>query len=574
MPPRRGTTRMLAVARGDQPADLVISGGKVFVPGTREWVESDLAIADGVIVGWGRREAIEVVEVGGASLTPGFIDPHMHLESTKLWIDEFVRSVLPHGTTAVAADPHEIANVFGVPGVLALARAAEHLPFTFGICASSCVPASAFESPGAELDHTDLAELLANPGVIGVAEVMNFPGVIAGDREMLAKIAAAGARRVDGHAPGISGRELDAYLTAGIESDHECTELEEADEKRRKGMWIFVREGSASRNLAALIPTVLRHGTARVALCTDDREPDTLLHDGHINDCVRLAVKAGVPVEDALVLATANPAEYHRFDHLGWLAPGYQADVLCFEDLSSFEPVRVWRAGRLVASDGAVVPGVVPKMSAPEWMLHSVHLEDPPGPSVYALTPPVSGRARVIGVRSRSLSTEDLVLDVNDPALDVARIAVVERHRRTGRIGLGYVSGFGLRRGAMASTVAHDAHNCMTVGSREDSGPSDMAVGVARLAEIGGGQVAVLEGRVIAEVPLPIGGLMSTGSVQEVASQVSVLTEAVTSHLGVTIEAPFMQLSFLGLSVIPELRITDRGLVDVTRFELTDVGTV
>ena len=277
-------------------------------------------------------------------------------------------------------------------------------------------------------------------------------------------------------------------------------------------MWIFVREGSASRNLAALIPTVLHHGTARVALCTDDREPDTLFHEGHINDCVRLAVKAGVRVEDALVLATANPAEYHRFDHLGWLAPGYQADVLCFEDLSSFEPARVWQAGLLVAKGGEIVPGVVPTTAAPEWMLHSVHLDDPPGASAYTLTPPPTGRVRVIGVRSRSLTTSALVLDVNDSVSDIARIAVVERHRRTGRVGLGYVSGFGLRRGAMASTVAHDAHNCMAVGSRDDSGPSDMAVGVARLAEIGGGQVAVLDGRVIAEVPLPIGGLMSLDS--------------------------------------------------------------
>ena len=574
MSKRRGTARMLAVARGDEPADLLLSGGKVFVPGTREWIETDLAVADGVVVGWGSREAVEVVDVGGALLTPGFVDPHMHLESTKLWIDEFVRSVLPHGTTAVAADPHEIANVFGVPGVLALAGMAEELPFTFGICASSCVPASPFESPGAELDHVDIAELLRNPGVIGVAEVMNFPAVIAGDVEMLAKIAEAGARRVDGHAPGVSGRALDAYLTAGIESDHECTELEEAEEKRRKGMWIFVREGSASRNLAALIPTVLRHGTEHLAFCTDDREPDTLVHDGHINDCVRLAVKAGVSVEHALVLATANPAEYHHFDHLGWLAPGYQADVLCFEDLSSFEPSKVWQAGRLVAMGGEIVPGVVPTTTAPEWMLRSVHLENPPSASAYAVTRPVSGRARVIGVSSRSLSTRALVLDVNDPALDVARIAVVERHRRTGRVGLGYVSGFGLRRGAMVSTVAHDAHNCMAVGARDDSGPADMAVGVARLAEIGGGQLAVLDGRVIAEVPLPIGGLMSTASARDVAQQVGALTEAVSRHLGVTIEAPFMQLSFLGLSVIPELRITDRGLVDVERFSLTELTEV
>lgn len=574
MPARPGAGRALAVARGDEPADLLIKGGRVFVPGTREWVETDLAVAGGTIAGWGPREAREVVEVDGASLTPGFVDPHMHVESTKLWVDEFVRTVLPHGTTAVAADPHELANVFGVPGVVALAEAAGRLPFTFGVCASSCVPASVFESPGAELGPSELAELLDVHGAIGIAEVMDFPGVINGDPEVLAKIAAAGHRRVDGHAPGVLGRRLDAYLVAGVESDHECTDVAEADEKRRKGMWLFIREGSASRNLSALIGTVTRHGTDRVALCTDDREPDTLLYEGHINDCVRLAVAAGARLEDALVMATSNPADYHRFDHLGWLAPGYQADVLCFDDISSFEPARVWQAGRLVAIDGRLVPGSVPDQSAPDWMLHSVHLDHLPGPGEFDLPPPAGGRARVIGVEARSLSTRDLVLDVTDPALDVARIAVVERHRRTGRVGLGYVTGFGLARGAIASTVAHDAHNCMVIGSRARTGPADMAAAIARLAEIGGGQVAVLDGRVIAEVHLPIGGLMSTKGAAEVAGEVSRLAEVISTALGVGIEAPFMQLSFLGLSVIPELRITDRGLVDVTAFSLTDVGEV
>ncbi len=574
MLPRRGTPRILAVARGDEPADLLISGGLVFVPGTREWVETDLAVADGTIAGWGHHDALEVVDVPGARLTASFIDPHMHLESTKLWVDEFVRTVLPLGTTAVAADPHEIANVFGVPGVVALADAANHLPFTFGICASSCVPASPFESPAAELGHADLAELLDEHGAIGIAEVMNFPGVINGDPEVLAKIATAGNRRVDGHAPGIIGRELDAYLAAGVESDHECTDLDEAEEKRRKGMWIFIREGSASRNLAALVPTVIRHGTERIALCTDDREPHTLLDDGHMNDCVRLAVAAGVRLEDALVLATSNAAEYHRFDRLGWLAPGYQADILCFDDISTFEPARVWQAGRLVAMNGKVVPGVVPVVAAPEWMLHSVHLDNPPGPEAFELHVPDGGRARVIGIESRSLSTRNLVVDLNDPAQKVERIGVVERHRKTGRVGLGYVTGFGLARGAMASTVAHDAHNCMVVGAFGASGPTEMAAAVARLAEIGGGQVAVLDGRVIAEVRLPIGGLMSQRPAVEVADEARRLGEAVSSVLGVTLDEPFMQLSFLGLSVIPELRITDRGLVDVTAYSLTSVADV
>jgi adenine deaminase len=572
MPPRRGTPRILAVARGDEPADLLLTGARIFSPGTREWLREDLAIADGVIAGWGPRDAREVVDVSGAALTPGFIDAHMHLESTKLWVDEFVRAVLPRGTTAVAADPHELANVFGVRGVGALVRAAAGLPFTFGVCASSCVPASPFESPGAEVHAAQVRELLAEHGAIGVAEVMNFPGVVAGDAELLAKIAAAGDLRVDGHAPGLTGPALDAYLAAGVESDHECTMLAEAEEKRRKGMWIFVRQGSASKNLADLIPTVLRHGTERVALCSDDREPDTILADGHVNDCVRLAIACGVPAEDALVLATSNPAQYHNFDHLGWLAPGYQADVLCFDSLDRVEPARVYQAGRLVAADGQVVPGAVPDAPAPGWMRGSVHLSQLPSADAFALEPPAGGRARVIGIDADTLTTRHLVLDVTDPAAAVARIAVAERHLGTGRIGLGYVRGFGLSRGAIASTVAHDAHNCMVVGEPGPAGPAEMAVAVARLAELGGGQVAVRSGRVIAEVPLPIGGLMSDRPAAAVAAAVEHLEHVAAAELGVAIGAPFMHLSFLGLSVIPELRITDRGLVDVDRFELTGVA--
>ncbi|MGH9304898.1 MAG: adenine deaminase [Acidimicrobiales bacterium] len=573
MSPRRGTPHVLAVARGDEPADLLIKGGHVFVPGTREWIDTDLAVVDGVIAGWGPRDALEEVDVAGAAVTPAFIDAHMHLESTKLWVDEFVRTVLPHGTTAVAADPHEIANVFGVRGVAALAEAARGLPFTFGICASSCVPASRFESPGAEIGSAEITELLDVDGpvsAIGIAEVMNFPGVISGDPEMLAKIAAAGHRRVDGHAPGLAGRRLDAYLAAGVESDHECTELEEAIEKRRKGMWIFIRQGSASKNLEALIWTVLRHGTDRVALCTDDREPDTLLSRGHVNDCVRLAVSCGIGIEDALVCATANPAEYHHFDHLGWLAPGYQADLLCFDELATLEPYRVFQSGRLVAEAGRVVDGLIGHRPAPGWMSNSVNLDEPPGRDAFELS--LDGSAHVIGVASHTLSTTDLVLDLADEANDIARIAVVERHRRTGRIGLGWVQGFGLRRGAIASTVAHDAHNCMIVGARDKEGPDDMAVAVRRLAEMGGGQVAVLDGRVLAEVHLPIGGLMSPHPAREVAAELELLEAAAASSLGVELDAPFMQLSFLGLSVLPELRITDRGLIDVGTFSITEVA--
>jgi adenine deaminase len=562
---------VLAVARGDEPADLLLRGGRVLSPSTREWVTTDLAISEGVVAGWGAREAMEEVDLDGAAVTAGFVDAHMHLESTKLWIDEFVRTVLPLGTTAVAADPHEVANVFGIPGVAALIAAARQLPFTFGVCASSCVPASPFESPGAELFAADVATLLDQYDAIGVAEVMNFPGVIAGDPEMLARIATAGSRRVDGHAPGLSGALLDAYLAAGVESDHECTELAEAEEKRRKGMWIFIRQGSASQNLRDLIPTVLAHGTDHVALCSDDREPDTLLESGHLNDCVQLAVDAGVSEIDALVLATLNPAEYHGFTELGALGPGYQADILCFDTLSGFQPRRVYQRGRLVARDGAVVPGAVVDTPPPDFMRRSVHLPSPPHAAAFGDAVVASARVRTIGVHDGSLTTSSLVTDPSDPRSDVARLAVVERHRRTGRIGLGWVQGFGLASGALASTVGHDAHNCMVVGTRAPSGPVAMAAAVARLAEIGGGQVAVDDqGTVLAELPLPIGGLMSDRPAHEVADELHRLVEVARS-LGTTIHAPFMHMSFLGLSVIPELRLTDKGLVDVGKFELVPV---
>jgi adenine deaminase len=569
---RPSSPHVLAVARGDAPADLLLRGGRVLSPSTREWIETDLALADGMVAGWGRREAIEEVDLSGAAVTAGFVDAHMHLESTKLWVDEFVRAVLPLGTTAVAADPHELANVFGIPGVAALIASAAQLPFTFGVTASSCVPASPFESPGAELWAADLTELLEQHQAIGVAEVMNFPGVIAGDPEMLSRIATAGHRRVDGHAPGVTGALLDAYLAAGVESDHECTELSEAQEKRRKGMWIFVRQGSASQNLHDLIPIVLQSGTDHVALCSDDREPDTLLEDGHMNHCVRLAIAEGVSEIEALVLATINPAEYHGFTELGALGPGYQADILCFDTLAGVRPTAVYQRGQLVARDGVVLPGAVPDAPPPAFMHRSVHLRVPPAPAAFDIGVAPARRVRTIGVHDGSLTTASLEMDPSDPASEVARLAVVERHRETGRIGLGWVHGFGLTRGALASTVGHDAHNCMTLGAAGPHGPVAMAAAVARLAEIGGGQVVVDDqGAVLAELALPIGGLMSDQRADVVVDGLHRLVAA-ARHLGTTLNAPFMHMSFLGLSVIPELRLTDQGLVDVGRFELVPVA--
>jgi adenine deaminase len=555
------STRALAVARGDAPADLLIRGGRVLSTATREWIDTSLAIADGVIAGWGDRDAAAEIDVAGAALTPGFIDAHMHLESTKLWIDAFTATVLPLGTTAVVADPHELANVLGVAGVVALMDAVGPLPITFDVYASSCVPASPFETAGAQLDAGDIRGLIDERGALGIAEVMNFPGVIAGEPEMLARIAAAGSLRVDGHSPEVSGRALDAYLAAGVESDHEATGPAEALEKRRKGMWVFLREGSASRNIRALAPTIVAHGIDHAALCTDDREPSTLIADGHVNDCVAIAVACGVSEIDAILLATANPAAYHGLHRLGSLGPGHQADVLAFDALGSWVPSSVWQAGELVARAGVTVPGAVPAAPPPRLLYDTVRIGRLPSAGELELEVAAGTTVRAVGVDSDSLTTRDARVVVGSGS-DLAFAAVVERHHATGRVGRGFVTGFGLTRGALASTVAHDAHNVVCVGADGE----DMAVAVARLAEIGGGQVAVRDGRVVAEVALPLAGLMSDRPAGEVAHALEVLGRAAASELGVTVAEPFMQLSFIALSVIPALRLTDGGLVDVDAF--------
>jgi adenine deaminase len=561
----------LAVARGDVPADILLKGGRVLSPTTREWVTTDLAIADGVVVGWGERDAHEVINVDGASLVAGFVDAHMHLESSKLWVDEYVKAVLPNGTTAVAADPHEIANVAGLEGIRALVDAAEKMPFTFGVAASSCVPASPFESAGAAFSAADVKTIIDELGAIGVAEVMNYPAVINGDPMFRDIIASAGWRKVDGHAPGLRGRALDAYLAAGIESDHECFALDEAHEKRQKGMWVFLRQGSVCQDLLELLPTVLSHGPMCTAFCSDDREPDLLRDEGHINHCLRLAVEGGLNEIDALIVASFLPAMYHNFFHLGQLGPGYQADVAVFDTLQGFKPSLVLQRGKVVARNGVIEPGAVPVLEAPQSLYNRVRLHHVPTAAELTIEEPTNGKARVIGVTSKTVRTKSLILDVGDEANDIARIAVVERHKATGRIGLAYVSGYGIERGAIASTVAHDAHNIMVVGARDASGPADMSVAIARVAEMGGGQVVVVDGKVVAEVALPIAGLMSPKPLLEVAEEIDRVVEA-ARELGITLDAPFMALSFLGLSVIPDLRITDHGLIDVNEFAVVPVS--
>ena len=553
----------MAVARGDEPADLVLSGGHVLSVFTKEWLDVDVAIRDGHVVGLGRYEGRERLDVSGAYLVPGFIDAHMHIESSKLMVDEFARAVLAQGTTAVVADPHEIANVLGSDGIRWLLDSCVDLPLDVFVMASSCVPASRFESPRQSFSTGDIQDLLRHERVIGVAEMMNFPGVIAGDPSELAKLRTGLTDHVDGHAPGVRGPALNAYIAAGIRSDHEATTFEEALEKRRLGMWVLLREASIARNLRDLLPLVKRYGPEWCAFCTDDREPDFIVEQGHINQMVRVAVEEGISAEDAVVMATINPAICHRLWNLGAIAPGYQADILVLDDLKSFRPRQVFKRG---------APPRHVKLDVPDWVRQTMSLAPVDATSFRIAAGPK--KIRVIRVIPAQLITRIEVVEptvkegwiVADPARDLVKIAVIERHHATGRIGLGLATNVGLQRGAFASTVAHDAHNIVALGVDD----RDMAACAMRLAEIGGG-IVIADGRVVEELPLPVAGLMSDRPLAEVDERLRSM-ERRLNDMGVTMAAPFMTLSFLALSVIPELKITDRGLVDVNRFELVPLG--
>src|SRR5947209_14261363 len=494
-------SRRLAVARGDEPADLVVQGGKVLSVFTREWLDADVAIVDGWIAGLGEYEGRETLDASGRWVVPGFIDAHMHLESTKLLPDEFARLVLPLGTTAVVLDPHELANVLGTDGVHWLLDACDGLPLDFYFMASSTIPASGFESPRRPLLAGDLDSLLRRKRVLGLAEMMNFPGVIAGEESELEKLALAVDVHVDGHAPGVLGKPLNAYAAAGIRSDHEALTPEEGRERLRAGMWLLIREASMARNLHALLPLVQEFGTNRIAFCTDDRDPEDIAENGHVNGMVREAVAAGIAPEDAIVLASHNPATWHRLWHLGAIAPGYQADLLVLPDLQRFEPETVLKSGRPAAE--------IPHPDVPEWVKHSVRIQ-PISEGSFRI-PWTGAKARVIGLVPDQVVTEHLLEQpmtadgaaVADPRRDLAKIAVIERHLGPGRVGLGFVRGSGLQRGALASTVAHDAHNIVVVGLDD----RDMARAVQRLADLGGGIAVVDAGEVRAELPLPVAGL-------------------------------------------------------------------
>lgn len=551
--------RLLRVALAEEPADLVLRHGRVINVASGEIEEADVAIVYGRIVGIGSYPTgQQEIDLAGAYLAPSFIDGHVHVESSLLWIDQFARAVVPHGTGAVVTDPHEIANVVGLPGIRVLAEAAASLPLGVFFTIPSCVPASAQESPGAVMDVEAITAGLALPNAVALGEMMNFPGVLSGDPEIYEKLRLP-ARRRDGHAPGLRGPRLNAYIASGMGSDHESTQLEEAREKLRRGLRVMIREGSTERNLLELLPLVTEATYPRCCFASDDRDCATLLHDGHMDAILRKAIAAGLDPLRAVRLATLNTAEYWGLDGYGLIAPGYWANLVAFERLDDIRPSLVLFKGQVVARDGK--PTFEVAQAIPEWLLDTVHVA--PITREQLRIAPAERMTAVEAIPgqivTRAIEVEPTVRDgevVADPARDLLKLVVVERHRSTGRIGVGLVRGFGLKRGALASSIAHDAHNIVVVGVDDD----DILDAIAAVVEMRGGLAAVAERTVRARLPLPVAGLLSPEPLEVVAARYEEV-EAAAREFGSAVPAPFALLSFMALSVIPEARVTDRGLV-------------
>ena len=593
--PVRPLEDLIAVARKQRSAELVIKNAMVFNAFTGEFAGGDVAVQGGYIAGIGQYDGAREWDAAGAYLAPGFIDAHVHLESAMASPAEFARVVAAHGTAAVVIDPHEIANVAGAEGLAYILEATENLPLTVYVMLPSCVPASPLEWGGARLTAADLAPFLNHPRVLGLGEMMNFPGVLNAAPEVMAKLRLAldpgegqgrgGHLRIDGHSPGLSGADLQAYAAAGISSDHECSTLAEARERLALGMAVMLREGTAAKNLLDLLPAVTEHTAPLCLLATDDIHLNDLMSEGHINYLVKLAAANGcVPLAAILRMASLNPAQHYDLRGHGAIAPGFRADFALYPDLETWRPGAVWHGGQLVAEAGECV-WTPPVSAAPadalafsqtgrERIFDSVRL---PVLGTDDLKIKAAGeKARVIGIVPGQIVTDHLILElpvVNgaweaDPAADIAKLAVVERHRGSGHVGLGLVKGLGLKRGAIASTVAHDSHNLVAAGAND----ADMLAAMAALGEMRGGLVAVDNGRVLTALPLPLAGLLSDLSAPDIAAAMADLHAAAQTLRDGAAGDMFMLLSFLSLPVIPKLKLTEAGLVDVEAFKVVDVA--
>ena len=559
---------IIKAAHGDRPVDLLLTNARVVNVLTGEIIPQAVAISDGILVGFGQYKAKAVLDLNNRFVAPGFIDSHVHIESAMTCTSEFVRAIVVHGTTTVAADPHEIANVMGSEGIAYMLQSAEEQPINIYFTLPSCVPATDMETAGARLTAGDLAPLFKHDRIVALAEMMNYPGVIFCDPDVLAKINTAKQHRkpVDGHAPGLNGQALYAYIAAGVQSDHECTTAQEAREKLAAGMHIMIRQGTGAKNLQALLEAVNERTARRIMWCTDDRHPHDLVSEGHIDSIVREAIQSGLDPILAIQMATINPAEYFRLDHLGAIAPGRQADLVVFSDIQNPLIEQVYCRGILTAENGKILPQIKVPISAA--IAPSMHVDLPKVDFSIAAE---KKDMRVIEIIADQLITRERIEQsavknrqtVSDPARDLLKIAVVERHRGTGNIGKGFVKGFGLKNGALASSVAHDSHNIIIVGTTD----ADMRAALQAVVEMGGGLAAVSNQKVLARLALPLAGLMSFEPVTRVRYQLDRLIK-IAHEMGSVLTDPFMTLSFLALPVIPALKLTDRGLIDVNKFEV------
>lgn len=555
--------RLIAVAAGREKADLVLKNAKYLNVFSNEFLCGDIAVANGLIAGVGKYDGKTEIDVSGKLVLPGFIDAHIHLESSMVTPAEFAKAVVAHGTTTVITDPHEITNVMGIDGVEYMIQASQNLPIDVHFMMPSCVPATEIDESGAELDCKDIDLYLDNKKVLGLAEMMNYVGVINGDKNVLSKIVTSQAhhKKIDGHAPELSGNDLNAYIAAGVYSDHECSTFENALEKLRKGQFIMIREGTAAHNLKALMPLLTQQYYSRCMFATDDKHPSDLLHGGHIDYIVKQALKNGADPIVALKTATHHAARYFLLNNKGAIASGYLADIVVVNNLEDFNVETVFKRGKLVF-DGEVkdfsAPTVDEKLA--EKCFDTFHLD-----SVTPSSFKVDGKLGLIGLVGGELLTRNLgTADKIDVENDILKIACIERHKGTNHIGVGYVKGYSLKSGAVATSVAHDSHNIITVGCNDD----DIAVAVNAIKDSKGGIAVVENGKIKALLELPIAGLMSDEPLTTVNEKLeNAKSSAYELGADKSID-PFMTLSFLSLPVIPSLRITTKGVFDAENWKM------
>lgn len=561
----------VSVARGDSPVDLLLKNARVINVFSGDINTTDIAVFNGRIAGFGAHEARETLDLKGAYVAPGFIDAHVHIESAMTCVSAFARAVAVNGTTSVVADPHEIANVAGTSGINYMLRSAEDQPMDIYYALPSCVPATHMETSGAVLGADDLKPFFGHERILALAEVMNFPGVVYGEPDMMEKITAARTFKttMDGHAPGLSGQQLHAYVSVGISSDHECTSADEALEKLEAGMFIMVREGTCAKNLDALFPVINEKTCHRMMWCTDDRHPHDLIDDGHIDAIIRKAVQKGLDPVTAIQMGTINPARYFGLKDAGAVAPGRKANLVVFSDINHIKAESVFHMGKPIARNGKMVVDSPPvdTSHAPRVMNVDLSMLD------FSI-PAKSNRIRVIEAIPDQVFTRQVVEDasikdgfaVSDTEKDILKIAVIDRYSGKCGTGKGFVKGIGLKKGAIAASVAHDSHNIIVVGTRD----REMKAAVREVVNMGGGFSVVSDDRPLALLPLPLAGLMSFESIADVRKSLDKIMDA-AKNIGSPLSDPFMTLGFIALAVIPELKITDKGLVDVNQFKLVSV---